>query len=92
VPCQASGASLSRTCGQTAVLLRLVGMRGVAAGDHEGAPRFHWPWTLWLNTVTSLTVGLECAVLIFMASQHLTQTSRSGHVMDFWHPTGKARR
>jgi hypothetical protein len=38
----------------------LVGMWGVAAGDHEGEPRPHWPWALWLNTVTSLVVGLEC--------------------------------
>jgi hypothetical protein len=46
---------------------RLVGMRGAAAGDHEGEPRHHWPRALWLNTVTSLAVGLECVVLIVMA-------------------------
>jgi hypothetical protein len=51
---------------------RLVGMRGVAAGDHEGEPRPHWPRAFWLNTVTSLAVGLECVVLIFMAGQRLT--------------------
>ena len=51
---------------------RLVGMWGVAAGDHEGEPRPHWPRTLWLNTFTSLAVGLECVVLIFMAGQRLT--------------------
>jgi hypothetical protein len=50
----------------------LVGMRGAAAGDHEREPCSHWPWTLWLNTVTSLSVGLECVVLIVMADQHLT--------------------
>jgi hypothetical protein len=38
----------------------LVGIRGVAAGDHEREPRLHWPGTLWLNTVTSLAVELEC--------------------------------
>jgi hypothetical protein len=52
--------------------LRLVGMRGAAAGDHEGEPRPHWPWTLWLDTVTLLVVGFECVVLIFMAGQRLT--------------------
>jgi hypothetical protein len=30
--------------------LRLVGMRGAAADDHEGEPRPHWPRALWLNT------------------------------------------
>jgi hypothetical protein len=52
--------------------LRLVGMRGAAAGDHEGAPRPHWPRTLWLNTVMSLAVGLECVFLIFMDGRRLT--------------------
>jgi hypothetical protein len=66
----------------------LVGMRGVAAGDHEGEPRPHWPWALWLNTVTSLVVGLECVVLIFMAGQRMRWMSRSGQVTDFWHHTG----
>jgi hypothetical protein len=51
---------------------RLVGIRGAAAGDHEGEPRPHWPWTFWLDTVMSLSVGLECVVLIFMAGQRLT--------------------
>jgi hypothetical protein len=46
---------------------RLAGMRGVAAGDHEGEPRPHWSRALWLNTVTLLAVGLGCVVLIFMA-------------------------
>jgi hypothetical protein len=64
------------------------GVRGAAAGDHEGEPCPHWSWALWLNTVTSLTVGFECVVLIFMAGQRLTWMSRSGHVTDFWHPTG----
>jgi hypothetical protein len=50
---------------------RLVGMRGAAAGDHEGEPRRHWPWALWLNTVTLLAVRLECVVLIYMAGQRL---------------------
>jgi hypothetical protein len=71
--------------------LWLVGMWGVAAGDHEGDPRPHWPQTLLLNTVTSLAVGFECAVLISMVGQHLTRTSRSEHVMDFWHPIGPLR-
>jgi hypothetical protein len=51
--------------------LRLVGMRGAAAGDHEREPGFHWSWALWLTTVTSPTAGLERAVLIFMAGQRL---------------------
>jgi hypothetical protein len=51
---------------------RLVGMGGAAAGDHEGEPRPRWPWALWLSTVTSLAVGLECVFLIFMAGHHLT--------------------
>jgi len=50
---------------------RLVRMRGAAAVNHEGKPRFHWPWTLWLNTVRSPAVGLECVVLIFMAGRRL---------------------
>jgi hypothetical protein len=50
----------------------LVGMWGVAAGDREGEPRFHWPRALGLNTVTSLAVRLECVVLIFVAGQRLT--------------------
>jgi hypothetical protein len=50
----------------------LVGMWGVAAGDREGEPRFHWPRALWLNTVTLLAVGFECVVLIFVAGQPLT--------------------
>jgi hypothetical protein len=45
---------------------RLVGMRGAAAGDHEGEPGPHWTRALWLNTVTSPAVGLECVVLIVM--------------------------
>ena len=51
---------------------QLVGMWGGAAGDHEGEPRPHWSRALWLNTFTSLAVGLECAILIFMAGQRLT--------------------
>jgi hypothetical protein len=51
---------------------RLVGMGGVAAGDHEGKPRPHWPRTLLRNTFQSLAVGLGCVVLIFMADQRLT--------------------
>jgi hypothetical protein len=47
---------------------RLVGMWGAAASDHEGEPRPHWPWALWLTTVTSLAVGLECVVLILWGS------------------------
>jgi hypothetical protein len=48
-----------------------VGMWGAAAGDHEADPRPHWSWTLWLDTVTSLAVGLACVFLIFMAGQRL---------------------
>jgi hypothetical protein len=48
------------------------GMRGVAAGDHEGKSRPHWPWTVWLDTFMSLAVGLECVVLIFMVGQCVT--------------------
>jgi hypothetical protein len=55
---------------------RLVGMRGVAASDHEGEPCPHWPWTLWLNTFTSLAVGLECGFLIFMVGQRLVALAR----------------
>ena len=44
---------------------------GVAAGGHEGELRLHWPWTLLLNTVTSLAVGLRCVVLIFMVGERL---------------------
>ena len=33
---------------------------------HEGNPRLHWSWILWLNTVALLVVGFECVVLIFM--------------------------
>jgi hypothetical protein len=50
----------------------LVGMWGVAAGDYEGDPRPHWSRALWLDTVTSLAVGLGCVVLIVMAGQRLT--------------------
>jgi hypothetical protein len=50
---------------------RLVRMRGAAAVNHEGKPRFHWPWTLWLNTLRSPAVELECVVLIFMADRRL---------------------
>jgi hypothetical protein len=71
---------------------RLVGMWGAAAGDHEGEPRLHWPLTLWLDTVMSLVVGLECVVFILMVCQCLSWMSRSGHVMDFWHPTGPRSR
>jgi hypothetical protein len=50
----------------------LVGMCGVAAGDHEGESRPHWSRTLLLNTVTLLVVGLECVVLIFAIGRCLT--------------------
>jgi hypothetical protein len=51
--------------------LRLVGMWGVTVSDHEGEPRSDWPWALWLGTVTLLSVGFECVVLIFMAGRCL---------------------
>jgi hypothetical protein len=50
---------------------RLMGMRGAAAGDHEGKPRPHGHRALWLNTFKSLAVGLECVILIFMTGQRL---------------------
>jgi hypothetical protein len=48
------------------------GMWGAAAGDQEAESRCHWTRALWLTTVTSLAVGLERIVLIFMAGHHLT--------------------
>jgi hypothetical protein len=51
---------------------RLVGMWVSLLGDHEGNLSPYWPRTLLLNTIQSLMVGLECAVLIFTAGQHLT--------------------
>ena len=51
---------------------RLVGMWVPLLVITKGNPRPHWPRALWLNTVTSLAVGLECVVLIFMAGQYLT--------------------
>jgi putative transposase len=61
-------------------------MWGVAADDHEGEPRFHWPRALWLNTVTSLAVGRECAVLIFMVGQHLTMNVQVRTCDGLWAP------
>ncbi len=49
----------------------------------RGNLALYWPRTLWLNTVTSLAVGLECAVLISMVGQHLTWMSRPGYVTSF---------
>jgi hypothetical protein len=60
---------------QVATYRQVKGSRALlraAAGDPEGEPPPHWPWTLLLNIFQSLAVGLGCVVLIFMAGQRLT--------------------